>query len=239
MADPPSSASPAPVPDPPATPPSSGSLPASAFTAPAVPPIPRPPVPEPQPVPEPLTATPASVPTPPISLPPFPPEIRRARLTLMLTLALAVTIVDLTSKHLAFHYLKEDGESTLAWPGVLRFTRHLNTGVVWGMGQGYNRVFTGIAALAIPVILMIFSRMGRPRLPETLGLGLILGGTLGNLYDRFMHDAVRDFIHVIVINWPVFNVADSCICTGAGLVGLSLLFGPQARESGSAATASK
>jgi lipoprotein signal peptidase len=50
-------------------------------------------------------------------------------------------------------------------------------------------------------------------------LGLILAGTLGNLYDRILFNGVRDFFHWdYLYNWPVFNVADCCLVTGAGLL---------------------
>ena len=50
-------------------------------------------------------------------------------------------------------------------------------------------------------------------------LGLILGGTLGNLYDRLVFNGVRDFLHwYYAFEWPVFNVADCCLVVGAGLL---------------------
>jgi signal peptidase II len=49
-------------------------------------------------------------------------------------------------------------------------------------------------------------------------LGLILGGTLGNLYDRAVFGGVRDFLHFYWFEWPVFNVADCCLVFGAGLL---------------------
>jgi lipoprotein signal peptidase len=50
-------------------------------------------------------------------------------------------------------------------------------------------------------------------------LGLILAGTLGNLYDRILFNGVRDFFHWdYLYNWPVFNVADCCLVVGAGLL---------------------
>jgi len=58
------------------------------------------------------------------------------------------------------------------------------------------------------------------------GIGLILGGALGNVIDRLVHGAVVDFVdlHVAGAHWPAFNVADSAITIGAGLLILDSLF---------------
>jgi len=49
-------------------------------------------------------------------------------------------------------------------------------------------------------------------------LGLILAGTLGNLYDRVVFNGVRDFLYFHLIEWPVFNIADCCLVCGAFLL---------------------
>ena len=56
-----------------------------------------------------------------------------------------------------------------------------------------------------------------------MALGLILAGTLGNLYDRIAYRAVRDFIDVYLINWPIFNLADTWITIGVIFIILSML----------------
>jgi lipoprotein signal peptidase len=55
-------------------------------------------------------------------------------------------------------------------------------------------------------------------------LGLILGGTIGNLYDRLVFGGVRDFLYFYKIEWPVFNVADCCLVVGATLLLLQAVF---------------
>jgi signal peptidase II len=64
-------------------------------------------------------------------------------------------------------------------------------------------------------------------------LALIFAGTLGNLYDRLVFRGVRDFLHFHwegVIDWPVFNIADVCLVTGASLLALEAFFRPQASK---------
>jgi lipoprotein signal peptidase len=60
-----------------------------------------------------------------------------------------------------------------------------------------------------------------------VALGLILGGTVGNLFDRLVFGGVRDFLYFYKIDWPVFNVADCCLVVGAGILLVqAVLFAP-------------
>ena len=73
---------------------------------------------------------------------------------------------------------------------------------------------------------MIWGLLGSPKHDRwlTIALGLILGGTLGNLFDRIVFGGVRDFLYFYLINWPVFNIADCCLVVGAGLLLIQALF---------------
>jgi signal peptidase II len=81
-----------------------------------------------------------------------------------------------------------------------------------------------LAVMAGLVWLLASGRAGGTR--ARAGLALILGGAAGNLIDRLAHGSVIDFLDFYVgqRHWPAFNVADSCIVIGAGLVILELLF---------------
>jgi signal peptidase II len=103
----------------------------------------------------------------------------------------------------------------------------LNQGALFGLGNsadgsgGWNNVFAAISLLAAVFILFWASR---PAVAQdrwlSLALGLILGGTLGNLYDRIVFGGVRDFLHCYYEHhvWPDFNIADSCLVVGAGVL---------------------
>lgn len=110
-------------------------------------------------------------------------------------------------------------------PGIFHLTLVENTGVAFGLFRGQGLAVT-LATLAVLGGLG-WSALRSPRQRErpgrwtVLGLGLILGGALGNLIDRARLGAVVDFLDFRV--WPVFNVADSCITVGAALVALQLL----------------
>ncbi len=80
---------------------------------------------------------------------------------------------------------------------------------------------------AIVVFVMLW-RAGAAINPTSVALALILGGALGNLYDRIRYHFVIDFleVHIVHYHWPDFNVADSCIVIGACLL-LIEIFRPQ------------
>jgi len=94
-----------------------------------------------------------------------------------------------------------------------------------------------LIAFSIIAAILIFAmlwRVGRSFSISAVALALILGGALGNLYDRIRYHYVVDFLAVRIYhyNWPDFNVADSCICIGACLL-LIEIFRPQSETQSS------
>ncbi|MBI3269615.1 MAG: signal peptidase II [Planctomycetes bacterium] len=149
--------------------------------------------------------------------------MRRHRL-LFAACALVGAALDLVTKEAVFRHFRSSGaEAVEIIQDCVRFTPASNTGVIWGLFPGKNPIFTGLSCLAVPVILAIYFSLRKTTLASSIGLGCVLAGTLGNLYDRIFHESVRDFIDVCAIHWPVFNVADACICVGAGLFALEIL----------------
>jgi lipoprotein signal peptidase len=99
----------------------------------------------------------------------------------------------------------------------------VNQGALFGFAQkhGYiaNWVFAGVSVVAAIAIIIWSRRPGTSRdFSLCAALGLILAGTLGNLYDRVVFDGVRDFLYFYWIEWPVFNFADCFLVCGAGLL---------------------
>jgi signal peptidase II len=170
-------------------------------------------------------------------------------------LAAAGLAVDLGSKYYMFSRPGLlAGEVWWLWPGHAGLQLSLNEGALFGLGQGNVWIFAAcslVAALAIPLWLFV-AGAARDR-PLTIVLGCILGGVLGNLYDRtgmpgldwgaFHAEragervyAVRDFILLAWqwdpdwrqrIVWPNFNVADALlVCGAAALLILSLRKAP-------------
>lgn len=109
---------------------------------------------------------------------------------------------------------------------------HVNHGALFGMGNDHKSPANGIfliISLAAALGLMAWSiyGIGIRFAWLTTALGLILGGTLGNLHDRIVFGGVRDFLHWnYLYDWPVFNLADCWLVTGAGMLLVQSFFFP-------------
>ena len=113
----------------------------------------------------------------------------------------------------------------------LDLTHRRNTGAAFSFladAGGWQRWFFVTLALVVSVVIMFWLRStpARGHLRQAMGLALILGGALGNVIDRALHGYVVDFILVHYNDWyfPAFNVADSAITLGAGLLILDALW---------------
>jgi len=112
-------------------------------------------------------------------------------------------------------------DPTVVVPGLLHFQLTLNTGAVFGTGQGGRPIFISVSIIAVIVILVLVYRSPVKGRMYQIALALILGGALGNLYDRVMFSAVRDMLHMLPSTglWPwIFNPADVALVCGVGLV---------------------
>ena len=122
------------------------------------------------------------------------------------------------------------GHAIVVIPKVFRITHVLNTGAAFSLfaestsPEFVHRVLVGFSIFAIIVVLALLLNIGRTVTSTSLALALILGGAVGNLYDRLRYKYVVDFIevHIIHYHWPDFNVADSCIVIGACLLILEI-----------------
>ncbi len=121
--------------------------------------------------------------------------------------------------------------SNLNWHQSYPINAFLNFTLTYNRGAAFsflnnNQKFTHyffiilVSAISIGMLIWLKRSLARKRILEATGLTLILGGALGNLYDRLYYGYVIDFIdvHIGGYHWPVFNLADSAICIGAAIV---------------------
>ncbi len=152
-----------------------------------------------------------------------PGGIWRRNTTFFLTASVVVSTDQLSKLWIRSHLTL--GES-LPETGFLRLTHVRNTGAAFGLFQDQSLllIIAAIIGIAILLFLAIFMYRRFPFLgtmPGRLSLGLILGGTVGNLIDRLSSGYVTDFIDVGI--WPAFNAADSAVVIGAILLAYSLI----------------
>ena len=137
--------------------------------------------------------------------------------------AILVLVIDQLSKVYAAQVLSK---STLVLiTGVLELTYVQNEGAAWGMFQGARIPFIVLTSAFLAVLLWFyFKNRKQMRFLSRCILLLLFAGALGNLVDRVLLGYVRDMIYVSLIQFPVFNIADSSIVIGAGLLIIETLF---------------
>ncbi len=150
---------------------------------------------------------------------------------LPLSAAVLVVIADRFTKSAVQHYITLF-DTIPVIPGWLRMVHYQNPGAAFGMLADSSPLLRKLVLVGVSVLVLAFvvsALLGRSahfggHLPR-LGLALILGGALGNLYDRILLGTVTDFIEVYHGSWsfPAFNVADSAITVGAALLLIDLL----------------
>lgn len=150
----------------------------------------------------------------------------RRRLKLLLLVAAVVLVLDVITKILAVHLLTP-GQPVSIIGDTVTWTLVRNSGAAFSMATGYTWVLTLIAIAVVIGIVWTGRRLVSPW--WAIGLGMILGGALGNLADRFFRSPgplrghVVDFLSIGW--WPVFNVADPAVVGGAILLVTLSLFG--------------
>jgi signal peptidase II len=144
-------------------------------------------------------------------------------------IALGVVLLDQATKLLVVRSMRL-GQSIPLIPGFLDFTFVLNPGAAFSllatMPDGVRNPFFIVISLAAVVLILVYrTRYLLGDRLASVGLGLILGGAVGNLIDRVRYGVVLDFLdaHIYQYHWPVFNVADSAISVGVGLMLLQML----------------
>jgi signal peptidase II len=156
----------------------------------------------------------------------------------LLGLSLLVIVLDRITKLWVSRHIAE-GDAITVIPGVFRISHVLNSGAAFSMftdsphPERTRWLLTAFSLLAAVVVLVVLMRVGRNLSLAGLSMALVLGGAIGNVWDRIGYGTVVDFleVHIVHYHWPDFNIADSAIVIGGILLLLDSL-----RSSASAAT---
>ena len=150
----------------------------------------------------------------------------RRRIRLLVTVAAVILMLDIVTKVLAVKWLTP-GQPVSIIGDTVTWTLVRNSGAAFSMATGYTWVLTLIASAVVVGIIWMGRRLVSPW--WAIGLGMILGGAMGNLVDRFfrapgpLRGHVVDFFSVGW--WPEFNVADPSVVGGAILLVVLSIFG--------------
>lgn len=144
-------------------------------------------------------------------------------------LALGVFALDRWSKWMIDkHFGAYDTKTVI--PGFFNLVRSQNPGVAFGMfadiaSRSRTPVLIVLSVIAVSLLAGMLWRIDRLDTPSAAGLALIFGGAMGNVFDRVRAGSVTDFLdfYAGTYHWYTFNVADASICTGAGLLILSMI----------------
>jgi signal peptidase II len=150
--------------------------------------------------------------------------------TLHFLLALLVVLLDRWTKRLAATRIAIYAHIQII-PGFFRLTHTENTGAAFSLfadspSHWKTAMLIGFSLVAMIIVSVLLWRQTRALTITGIALALILGGAVGNLWDRVASGRVVDFLLLYVkqYQWPVFNLADSAIVVGASLLVIEILF---------------
>ncbi len=152
-------------------------------------------------------------------------------------IALMVVALDRLTKLLVVRNITLNEGFISVIPGLFSITHVENRGAAFGI---FNEspthakyiLLVGFSSLAVIAVLILLWKLGTELSTTGFGLALILGGALGNQWDRLVQRKVTDFLHLYYgqYSWPDFNVADSAIVVGATLLIFEIVFPRKAAE---------
>ena len=146
-----------------------------------------------------------------------------ARLALV---AGGIVVLDQASKQAVLRMVPaNDPDGIIVLDGFFKLVHWVNTGAAWSLFHGQNTTLAVISAVALVLLFLARKHFAGDSLAGYMALGLMFGGIVGNLIDRLTVDHVIDFLRFEVqtrggevAGFPAFNVADSAICVGVGIL---------------------
>ena len=136
-----------------------------------------------------------------------------------------LVIADQLTKHLAVVRLKNQAAYNLI-NGILEFNYLANRGAAFGVLQNQKYFFVFVALIFIGVIVFVLIKVPTQKKYYSLNILLVMiaAGAVGNMIDRVRYDYVVDFIYLVCIQFPIFNVADIYVTTATVILVFQILF---------------
>jgi signal peptidase II len=144
----------------------------------------------------------------------------------MLLVGVVVFVLDQLTKFIVLRFMGYAQERVII-DGFFKFVHWGNTGAAWSLFKGHNDKLAIVSAVALVILFLSRTHFDTGRRLGQIALGLLFGGIMGNLTDRLLQTRqhVIDFIYFYVtrrngteLGFPAFNLADSAICIGVGLL---------------------
>lgn len=144
--------------------------------------------------------------------------MKKKNLILLLILA-GTLLLDQISKYMITSSM-DLHDSIKIIPEFFSITYVQNTGAAWSMLEGKMIFFYIITVVALIAMFLYFRTLKEYQFLSKIGMVLMISGTLGNFIDRLLLSYVRDFLDFIIFSYdfPVFNIADMCLCIGIGVI---------------------
>ena len=160
----------------------------------------------------------------------------KIKMTLSLTIIIFSALLDQISKYLVVTHIKNN-EIFIVLENILHFVYLENTGITFGLFNNLPTLLRLPILILIPLGVMAFLlymlwKIDATERIMTIAYSLIIGGAIGNIFDRIFYGYVVDFIQVNIylMWWPAFNIADSVIVIGMALLCIEVLRGKQIFE---------
>ena len=155
-------------------------------------------------------------------------------MNIMIIFSMVVLIaVDQLTKIWAVHALA-GGNDIRLWDNIFHLHYISNYGAAWGIFSGKQGFLIILTSLIIIGMIYYMTKLPHTKwgLWTKVSFIMIISGAIGNLIDRIVFGYVRDFLYFVLINFPVFNVADILVVVGVGLLVVAMLFGDSEESKG-------
>lgn len=109
-----------------------------------------------------------------------------------------------------------EGQSIPIIENIFHITYVENPGAAFGILANHRILFLILTAIITGIMIYLYFNLRNKKSPTAISLGIVVSGAIGNFIDRFFYGTVTDFLDFRI--WPVFNIADICICVGLALI---------------------